>query len=70
MGVLSMLYAMTAPDAKRGALYAPRWFHHRGYPDEKKANKEAYDWEVRERFWKVSEELTGVTYDVLDKTTV
>lgn len=70
MGVLPMLYAMTAPDAKGGALYAPRWFHHRGYPDEKKANKAAYDAEALRRFWDVSEELTSVKYDLLDKPSV
>jgi NAD(P)-dependent dehydrogenase (short-subunit alcohol dehydrogenase family) len=62
MGVLPMLYAMTAVDAKGGALYAPRYFQHRGYPAETRANKAAYDAEARQRFWEVSEQLTGVTF--------
>ena len=62
MGVLPMLYGMTAEDAKGGALYGPRYFQHRGYPAETKANKKAYDAEALKRFWEVSEELTGVTF--------
>ena len=64
-GVLPMLYGMTAEEAKGGAFYGPHWFNIRGYPDEKTANKEAYDEEELKRFWEVSEELTGVTYDFL-----
>jgi NAD(P)-dependent dehydrogenase (short-subunit alcohol dehydrogenase family) len=63
MGILSMLYGMTAEDAKGGVLYGPRYFHHRGYPAETRANKAAYDAEALKRFWEVSEELTGVTYE-------
>jgi len=69
MGILPMLYAMTAPDAKAGAFYGPRWFQHRGYPDEKKANKKAYDSEALKRFWDISEELTGVQFETLDTAT-
>jgi hypothetical protein len=69
MGILPMLYAMTAPDAKAGAFYGPRWFQHRGYPDEKKANKKAYDSEALKRFWQVSEELTGIQFETLDTAT-
>jgi NAD(P)-dependent dehydrogenase (short-subunit alcohol dehydrogenase family) len=66
MGVLPMLYAMTAEEAKGGAFYGPRWFNMRGYPDEKTANKQAYDDEARQRLWAVSEELTGVRYELLE----
>ncbi|MFN2201066.1 MAG: oxidoreductase [Caldilineaceae bacterium] len=62
MGVLPMLYAMTAEEAKGGALYGPRRFRMRGYPAEQKANDEAYDADALRRFWEVSEELTGITY--------
>ena len=70
MGVLPMLYGMTAEDAKGGAFYGPRMFNMRGYPAEKKANKQAYDAEARKRFWQISEELTGVNYDVFDRVQV
>ncbi len=62
MGVLPMLYGCTAEEAKGGVFYGPKTFNMRGYPDEKKANKEAYDADALKRFWDVSEELTGVTY--------
>ncbi len=62
MGVLPILYAAAATDAKGGAFYGPRWFHSRGYPAEAKANKEAYDADLSRRFWELSEKLTGVTY--------
>lgn len=67
MGVLPMLYGATAEDAKGGVFYGPRTFNLRGYPAEKKANKAAYDAQALQRFWEVSEQLTGVTYDVLDR---
>lgn len=62
MGVLPMLYSMTAPQAKGGAFYGPRMFNVRGYPAEKKVNKSAYDADALKRFWDVSEQLTGVAY--------
>jgi protochlorophyllide reductase len=65
MGVLPMLYAMTAPDAKGGTLYGPEFFNVRGYPAATKANRRAYDATALKRFWEVSEQLTGVTYPVL-----
>ena len=61
-GVLSMLYGMTAPEARGGALYGPRYFHLAGYPAETRANRAAYDADALERFWDVFEQLTGVTY--------
>ena len=70
MGVLPMLYGMTAEDAKGGAFYGPRTFNLRGYPAEKKANKAAYDTDALRRFWEVSEKLTGIRYDILDSTGV
>lgn len=67
-GVLSMLYASTAPDAKGGVLYGPKWFYHRGGPTETRANGKAYDAAALKRFWEVSEQLTGVTFDSLART--
>ena len=66
MGVLPMLYGMTAKDAKAGAFYGPRIFNLRGYASEQKANNDTYDAKALKRFWEVSAELTGVTYDVLN----
>ncbi len=70
MGVLPMLYGMTANDAKGGAFYGPRTFNMRGYPAEKKANPVAYDAAALQRFWQMSEQLTGVKYALLDRAGV
>lgn len=70
MGVLPMLYGSIAEDAKGGVFYGPRTFNMRGYPAEKKANKEANDAHALKRFWEVSEELTGISYDILTKVGV
>jgi protochlorophyllide reductase len=70
MGVLPMLYAMTAEDAKGGVFYGPRTLNMRGYPAEKQANKAAYDAAALRRFWDVSEKLTGVTYALESDVTV
>jgi protochlorophyllide reductase len=63
MGVLPMLYGMTAKDARGGVFYGPRTFNMRGYPAEKKANKAAYNANALKRFWDVSEQLTGVKFN-------
>lgn len=61
-GIEPMLYGMTSPKAKGGQLYGPKYMHHYGPPAAVKANKTAYDADALQRFWKISEELTGVTY--------
>lgn len=63
MGILPMLYGMTAEDAQGGVFYGPRTFNLRGYPAEKKPNKAAFDAAALKRFWDISEQLTGVTYN-------
>ena len=62
MGVLPQLYGSTAKDAKGGTFYGPRTFNLRGYPAQKEPNKAVYDRAARQRFWDISEELTGVRY--------
>ncbi len=64
MGVLPMLYAMTAPEAKGGVFYGPGFMSMRGYPKENRPNKAVYNAAARQRFWKISEELTGVAFDL------
>lgn len=63
VGVRPMLYAMTAPEAQSGVLYGPKYFHHLGDVTDVQANKAAYDNQALQRFWDISEELTGVTFD-------
>jgi hypothetical protein len=67
MGVLPQLYGCTATEAKGGVLYGPGFLNMRGYPAEQKANKAAYNGADLKRLWKVSEELTGVTFALPDK---
>ncbi len=62
MGVLPMLYGMTAENARGGVFYSPGFFNMRGYPKEADANASANDADALKRFWEVSEELTGVHY--------
>lgn len=62
MGVLPQLYASTAPEAKGGVFYGPGTFRIRGYPAEQKVNDAVDDRALGERFWRRSEELTGVSY--------
>lgn len=62
MGVLPQLFASTAPQAKGGVFYGPKTFRIRGYPAEQSVNDAVNDAALRERFWQVSEELTGTAY--------
>lgn len=62
MGVLPQLYASTAPDAKGGVFYGPKFLRMRGYPAAQKVNSAVDNADLRRRFWEVSEELTGVSY--------
>ena len=62
MGVLPQLYASVAPVAKGGVFYGPKTFRVRGYPAEQECNKALHDTAVLQRFWQVSEALTGVRY--------
>ncbi|WP_226040125.1 oxidoreductase [Natrinema sp. DC36] len=65
MGALPTLYAATAPDAEGGAYYGPGGFQNmRGTPERQASSDRSYDEETARRLWAVSEDLTGVTYDL------
>jgi len=65
MGALPTLRAATDPAAQGGQYWGPDGFREmRGYPVLAISSKQARDVAVQERLWKVSEELTGVTYPV------
>ncbi len=60
-GVASILRAATDPAARGGEFYGPRWFT-RGDPVRKRLG-----WPHRAealRLWEVSEQMTGVSFDV------
>ena len=64
-GALPMLYAATAAGVEGGDYYGPGGFlGMRGPPEEQESNDASYDEADAERLWEVSEEVTGVTYDI------
>jgi NAD(P)-dependent dehydrogenase (short-subunit alcohol dehydrogenase family) len=63
-GALPSLYAATAPDVRGGACYGPRLAQLRGAPARVFTPPTVNKPEVGRRLWEVSEDLTGVTYDI------
>ncbi len=67
-GALSTLYAATANDVKGGDYYGYGGFMEmRGAMQKVESHEHAHDQAVAERLWHISEELTGVRYQSLDK---
>ena len=65
MGALPTLRAATDPAVKGGQYYGPDGFRElRGHPVLVGSSRQSQDLAVQERLWKVSEELTGVTFPV------
>jgi NAD(P)-dependent dehydrogenase (short-subunit alcohol dehydrogenase family) len=64
-GALPLLYAATAPDVSGGDYVGPGGLMNmRGHPEKQRSSEQSYDRDVAGRLWRVSEDLTGVTYDV------
>lgn len=62
-GALPTLFAATAPDVQGGAYYGPdRMSETRGFPALAKIPQQALDAKVSERLWRLSEDLTGVSF--------
>ncbi len=65
MGALSLLYAATFPALEGGSFIGPDGIgEFRGHPQTVIPNRAARDEAVAERLWAVSEELTGVHFDL------
>jgi NAD(P)-dependent dehydrogenase (short-subunit alcohol dehydrogenase family) len=66
MGALPLLYAATQPGLEGGAFVGPDGIlEQRGHPKLVHAhNREASDEEIARRLWEVSEELTGVRFEL------
>jgi NAD(P)-dependent dehydrogenase (short-subunit alcohol dehydrogenase family) len=65
MGALPILYAATVPDLPGGSFVGPDGLGEgRGYPKLVHGSSRAYDVEVARRLWSVSEELTGVSFNL------
>jgi hypothetical protein len=63
MGALPSLYAATAEDVRGGDYIGPGGLGEmRGYPKKVKSNSRSQDREVASRLWKVSQELTEVSF--------
>lgn len=61
MGCLSQLMAATSSDVRGGQFIGPR-FTLRGYPADVTRKLAELDQKVIDRLWRVTEEITGVTY--------
>ncbi len=69
-GAWPLLYAATAPDVLGGEYIGPGGLMNmRGSPSKQRSSDRSYDEETAERLWEVSEDLTGVRYD-LDRSIV
>jgi NAD(P)-dependent dehydrogenase (short-subunit alcohol dehydrogenase family) len=65
MGALPTLRAATDPGVLGGQYYGPDGFgEQRGYPKVVGSSKKSHDGDVQRRLWAVSEELTGMVYNV------
>jgi NAD(P)-dependent dehydrogenase (short-subunit alcohol dehydrogenase family) len=65
MGALPQLYAATYPGLEGGTFIGPDGFREqRGHPKAVTPSRDARDEEVARRLWEVSEELTGVHYEL------
>lgn len=63
MGVLPTLRAAFDINAKPGDYFGPNGkMHLKGFPEIQKSNDLSYDKEIAKRLWKMSEELTGITF--------
>lgn len=66
MGALPTLRAATDPGALGGQYYGPDGLgQQKGHPKLVTSNERSYDIELQRRLWTMSEELTGVTFPVL-----
>ncbi|WP_436929685.1 oxidoreductase [Halosimplex halobium] len=64
MGALPLIYAATEPGVDGGAYVGPGGlFDMRGHPEPQRSSDASYDTDRAERLWRVSEDMTGVTYD-------
>jgi hypothetical protein len=65
MGALPQLRAATDPGVLGGQYFGPDGFgEQRGYPVVVASTQVSHDTAAQKRLWTVSEQLTGVTFDV------
>lgn len=65
MGALPTLRAAVDPTAQSGDFFGPDGFKEiKGYPVKVESNKLSHDAVIAEKLWRISEELTGVQYNI------
>jgi len=65
MGALPILYATTHPEVEGGEYISPDGFlGQRGYPFKGFSSRRSHNETIAQRLWEVSEEMTGVKYDI------
>lgn len=71
MGALPTLRAAIDKNAQSGDYYGPKGFMEiRGYPIKVSTIKRSQDLEISEKLWRISEELSGVTFNELKAVSV
>lgn len=65
MGALPTLYAAVGEDVNGSDYYGPSgWREMKGYPKKVTSNELSHDQEISQKLWDISEELTGVKYNL------
>lgn len=64
MGALPMLYAATAEVAGGDYIGPGGWLEWGGYPKKVRSSEKSYDKKMAQTLWEISEEMTGVRYDL------
>jgi NAD(P)-dependent dehydrogenase (short-subunit alcohol dehydrogenase family) len=65
MGALPTLYAATSPEIRGGEFIGPDGFlGQRGYPHKASSSRASHDQDTAQRLWEISEQLTGIQFDI------
>jgi NAD(P)-dependent dehydrogenase (short-subunit alcohol dehydrogenase family) len=65
MGALPILHAAASPDVRGGDYIGPDgWLGQRGFPKKVRSSPASYDQATAAQLWRVSEELTGIIYNL------
>jgi hypothetical protein len=65
MGALPTLYAAVGADVKGSDYYGPSgWREMKGYPKKVESNELSHNEKIARKLWEVSEELTGVKFNL------
>jgi NAD(P)-dependent dehydrogenase (short-subunit alcohol dehydrogenase family) len=68
-GALATLRAATDPAARGGEYYGPPGrLQYTGYPQRVRSSAQSHDQDAQRRLWQESEQLTGVSYDLLARS--